>query len=183
MLTRREIILDAAKGSIAGLVGLTMSSEASAADHKPTALLLDPIYKHHDPGPGHPEQPARYDAVTRAVDATGVAKSMTPVQVRVANEDEIALVHDHKYIALAKREIAAGASSATLLYNLAKRMTGVSSVVLNGSSEISFTNTPVNVGTGTNALRLNFLHNLKAGDNNDQFQTTVTTGQIGRAHV
>ena len=36
---------------------------------------------------------------------------MTPVQVRVANEDEIALVHDHKYIALAKREIAAGASS------------------------------------------------------------------------
>ena len=40
----------------------------------------------------------------------------------------------------------------------------------------TFTNTPVNVGTGTNALRLNFLHNLKAGDNNDQFQTTVTTG-------
>ena len=79
-------------------------------------------------------------------------------------------------IPLLTANIAAGASSATLLYNLAKRMTGVSSVVLNGSSEISFTNTPVNVGTGTNALRLNFLHNLKAGDNNDQFQTTVTTG-------
>jgi hypothetical protein len=72
--------------------------------------------------------------------------------------------------------IAPGAASSTLNYNLAKRMTGVSSVVLNGSAEISFTNTPVNVGTGTNALRLNFLHNLKAGDNNDQFQTTVTTG-------
>jgi autotransporter-associated beta strand protein len=72
--------------------------------------------------------------------------------------------------------IAAGASSADLVYTLAKRMTGVSSVVLNGSSEISFTNTPENVGTGANALRLNFLHNLKAGDANDQFQTTVTTG-------
>ncbi len=72
--------------------------------------------------------------------------------------------------------IAPGAASSTLNYNLAKRMTGVSSVVLNGSAEISFTNTPVNVGTGTSALRLNFLHNLKAGDNNDQFQTTVTTG-------
>lgn len=72
--------------------------------------------------------------------------------------------------------IAAGASSSDLIYTLAKRMTGASSVVLNGSAEISFTNTPVNVGTGANALRLNFLHNLKAGDNNDQFQTTVTTG-------
>jgi len=72
--------------------------------------------------------------------------------------------------------IAAGSASSTLNYALAKRMTGVSSVVLNGSAEISFTNTPVNVGTGTTAIRLNFLHNLKAGDNNDQFQTTVTTG-------
>ncbi|MEY4033499.1 MAG: hypothetical protein RL492_693 [Verrucomicrobiota bacterium] len=79
-------------------------------------------------------------------------------------------------IPLLTANIAAGADSATLRYNLAKRMTGVSSVVLNGSAEVSFTNTPVNVGTGTNALRLNFLHNLKAGDNNDQFQTTVTTG-------
>ena len=80
-------------------------------------------------------------------------------------------------IPLLTANIAAGViDTATLRYNLAKRMTGVSSVVLNGSAEISFTNTPVNVGTGTTALRLNFLHNLRAGDNNDQFQTTVTTG-------
>ncbi len=79
-------------------------------------------------------------------------------------------------IAAQVANIAAGASSSDLIYTLAKRMTGVSSVVLNGSSELSFTNTSVNVGTGTTALRLNFLHNLKAGDNNDQFQTTVTTG-------
>lgn len=72
--------------------------------------------------------------------------------------------------------IAPLASTTDLIYTLAKRMTGASSVVLNGSAEISFTNTPVNVGTGTAGLRLNFLHNLKAGDNNDQFQTTVTTG-------
>ena len=30
--------------------------------------LLDSVYKQHDPGPGHPEQPARYDAVTRAIE-------------------------------------------------------------------------------------------------------------------
>ncbi|MFM7242441.1 MAG: hypothetical protein ACKO3A_10265 [Opitutia bacterium] len=60
----------------------------------------------------------------------------------------------------------------SIAYALAKRMTGASSIVLNGSAELSFTNTATNVG----ALRLNFAHNLQAGDNNDQFQTTVTTG-------
>ncbi|MEQ1883643.1 MAG: histone deacetylase [Bryobacteraceae bacterium] len=88
-----------------------MASEISAADRQPTALLLDPIYRKHDPGPGHPEQPARYDAVTRAIEATGVTKSMTHVPVRIATDDEIAQVHVHKYIELAKREIASGASS------------------------------------------------------------------------
>ena len=60
----------------------------------------------------------------------------------------------------------------SIAYALAKRMTGASNIVLNGSAELSFTNTAANVG----ALRLNFAHNLQAGDNNDQFQTTVTTG-------
>lgn len=64
------------------------------------------------------------------------------------------------------------ADVAGITYALAKRMTGASSIVLNGSAELSFTNTAAQVG----ALRLNFAHNLQAGVNNDQFQTTVTTG-------
>jgi hypothetical protein len=64
------------------------------------------------------------------------------------------------------------ADVAGVTYALAKRMTGASSIVLNGSAELSFTNTAAQVG----ALRLNFAHNLQAGANNDQFQTTVTTG-------
>ena len=28
-----------------------------------TAFLADPVSKRHDPGPGHPESPARFDAV------------------------------------------------------------------------------------------------------------------------
>ena len=64
------------------------------------------------------------------------------------------------------------ADVAGITYALAKRMTGASSIVLNGSAELSFTNTAAQVGS----LRLNFAHNLQAGDNNDQFQTTVTTG-------
>jgi hypothetical protein len=66
----------------------------------------------------------------------------------------------------------AAQDTAGVTYALAKRMTGVSSIVLNGSAELSFTNTAAQVG----ALRLNFAHNLMAGDNHDQFQTTVTTG-------
>src|SRR5689334_19320169 len=82
---------------------------ADAAPRKPTALLLDPLYKQHDTGPGHPEQPARYDAVTRAIEQTGLAPKLQPVEVRAANEDEIALVHLRPYIAKVRQEIAAGA--------------------------------------------------------------------------
>ena len=91
-------------------------------------------------------------------------------------DGNILTVGTQNEIPLLTANIAAGANSMKLRHSLAKRMTGVSSVVLNGSAEISFTNTPVNVGSGATAVRLNFLHNLKAGDNNDQFQTTVTTG-------
>jgi len=88
---------------------MMLARQMDAADRKPTALLLDPLYKQHDPGPGHPEQPARYDAVTRAIEGTGLLPQLHRVNVRVASEDEIALVHGRDYIAKVKREIAAGA--------------------------------------------------------------------------
>jgi acetoin utilization deacetylase AcuC-like enzyme len=85
------------------------ANRVDAADHRPTALLLDPLYKQHDPGQGHPEQPARYDAVTRAIEDTRLLSQLQRVEVRAATEDEIALVHARGYIAKVKREIAAGA--------------------------------------------------------------------------
>src|SRR5262245_3737932 len=47
-------------------LGAALVSETAAAEPT-TALLADPIYKLHDTGPGHPEQPARYDAVLNAI--------------------------------------------------------------------------------------------------------------------
>src|SRR5579872_4352283 len=85
------------------------ANQADAGARKSTALLLDPLYKQHDPGPGHPEQPARYDAVTRAIEESGLRSKLQRVDVRVATEDEIALVHGREYIATVKRDIAAGA--------------------------------------------------------------------------
>jgi acetoin utilization deacetylase AcuC-like enzyme len=103
--TRRDMVKW--MGALSGTI--MTANQLAAADKKPTALLLDPVYRQHDPGPGHPEQPARYDAVTRGIDDTGLLSRLQRVEVRVATEDEIALVHGHEYIAKVKREIAAGA--------------------------------------------------------------------------
>lgn len=66
---------------------------------------------------------------------------------------------------------------------LARRMTGVREVVVNGSSVIEFTNSPLNTPNKAStslaegsALRLNFLHNLHAGVDNDQFRTEIIAG-------
>src|SRR5207248_362554 len=56
-----------------------------------SALLIDPIFKQHETGAGHPERPERYDALTRALDRAGLTKSLLHVATRPATEDEIAL--------------------------------------------------------------------------------------------
>ncbi len=105
MKTRRDVLkwLSALPGTI------MTANQADAGARKSTALLLDPIYKQHDPGPGHPEQPARYDSVMRGVEDSGLRAQLQHIEVRAATEDEIALVHGRAYIATVKREIAAGA--------------------------------------------------------------------------
>jgi len=67
-----------------------------------TALLLDPVFKEHAPGPGHPECPERYDAVTSTLSTLTDLPRIAP---RHATTDEIALCHSRPYIARAEREI------------------------------------------------------------------------------
>ncbi|HYP12714.1 MAG TPA: histone deacetylase [Bryobacteraceae bacterium] len=73
-----------------------------------TGLLLDPFYKQHAPGPGHPERPERYDAITAGLERDGLSKRLTRIEARPANEDEIATCHGREYIAVVKRDIARG---------------------------------------------------------------------------
>ena len=68
-----------------------------------TALLLDPLYKAHDTGPGHPETAARYDAVTKALEP--VRAKLKKIAPRAATEDEVALCHTRAYIATAKKDV------------------------------------------------------------------------------
>ena len=74
-----------------------------------TALLLDSFYKQHLTGPGHPERPERYDAITAALEREGLAKSLDRLAPRPATEDEIAMCHPRDYIAIVKRDVARGA--------------------------------------------------------------------------
>ena len=74
-----------------------------------TALLLDPLYKKHETGAGHPERADRYDAVTHALEQADLLDRMPRVKPREATDDELALVHARQYIGLVRREIPSGA--------------------------------------------------------------------------
>lgn len=72
-----------------------------------TVFLADSIAKQHDPGPGHPEQPARWDAAIRGL---GDYK-LTDVPLRAATEEELAMCHSHRYIGVARHDVESGAHS------------------------------------------------------------------------
>ncbi|MEA3211053.1 MAG: hypothetical protein QOE70_4110 [Chthoniobacter sp.] len=73
-----------------------------------TALVADPVCRTHDPGPGHPENPARFDAVLRALEVSGLAAKMTRLEPRAIVRDDLLLVHAATYLALAEGEIRSG---------------------------------------------------------------------------
>lgn len=73
-----------------------------------TGIVADPLSKKHDPGPGHPERPARVSAVLNRLEAGGVARDLLPLPHHAATDDELALVHTRSYIDLVEQEVAAG---------------------------------------------------------------------------
>lgn len=72
-----------------------------------TGLVTDPAMRRHDTGIGHPEQPARQAAVMDRLEYSGILDLLTHVPARIAEEDEIALVHTREYIALVNEEVRA----------------------------------------------------------------------------
>ncbi len=90
-----------------------MAADAASDQRRPkrgagseTGLLRHPDYKLHEPGPHHPERPERYHAVIQALDTPGLAAKLTPLEPRLATEDDAALCHTREYIAIAKQDIA-----------------------------------------------------------------------------
>jgi acetoin utilization deacetylase AcuC-like enzyme len=58
-------------------------------------LLLgtDPVFAAHDTGRGHPERPARLDAVLAGVGRAGLAEAVKPLDLRPATREELERVH------------------------------------------------------------------------------------------
>jgi acetoin utilization deacetylase AcuC-like enzyme len=71
-------------------------------------LATDPVCQEHDPGRGHPEQQARYGAVRRALEASGLWKEARVIGPKPLEMAELQLAHDPGYLALAEREIRSG---------------------------------------------------------------------------
>ncbi len=70
-----------------------------------TAVAFDPSVQKHDPGPGHPEQVARYRAVLGRLESSGLLARTQHPEVRTASDDELALVHSRPYLELVDREV------------------------------------------------------------------------------
>lgn len=75
-----------------------------------TGLAADPNVVRHDIGPGHPEQPARFSAIMNRLEWSGLAREMIRLPVRIATDDELALVHTREYIELVQGEVSEGRS-------------------------------------------------------------------------
>jgi acetoin utilization deacetylase AcuC-like enzyme len=71
-------------------------------------LATDSICRKHDAGPGHPEQPARYDAVLAALKADGLLAKLRQIGPLPVKRDDLLLAHEARYLDLAEREIRAG---------------------------------------------------------------------------
>ncbi|HSU55956.1 MAG TPA: histone deacetylase [Candidatus Dormibacteraeota bacterium] len=79
------------------------------ASYLPSAgIVFDPHLRRHNPGPGHPEQPARISAVLDHLRFSGTFDVLERIAPRPASDDELALAHGRKYIDLARREVLAG---------------------------------------------------------------------------
>ena len=74
----------------------------------PTALVADELSKRHVTGEGHPESPARFDAVIEALKQSDFTESLLHLQPRAATNDDLLRCHQKNYLELVKREIAAG---------------------------------------------------------------------------
>jgi acetoin utilization deacetylase AcuC-like enzyme len=59
-------------------------------------IVFDPVFLLHDPGPTHPETPARLRAVEEGIKA--LDQPLIAIPARPANRDEICLVHTPKYV-------------------------------------------------------------------------------------
>ena len=88
--------------------GVTRPTEP---EKPPTGFLCDAVYKAHEPGPGHPESPARLDAILGALGGDDFAGRLAAIDARPCTDEEILFCHTEGYLKAAVREIESGRPS------------------------------------------------------------------------
>jgi acetoin utilization deacetylase AcuC-like enzyme len=79
----------------------------------PTVFLYDDLYLKHDPGSFHPEAPGRLTAIQKRMELVDWGDRILLMSSRLADVEEVALVHDRGYIDLVERECVMGYSTLT----------------------------------------------------------------------
>ena len=75
-------------------------------DHCGTALVFDAKYKNHLTGVGHPERPARLDAVCQSLAETGLLAKLKRLQPVECEPDQLLACHGGHYVAIVQRDVA-----------------------------------------------------------------------------
>jgi acetoin utilization deacetylase AcuC-like enzyme len=73
-----------------------------------TGLVWAEAYRDHDPGPGHPESPARITAVREGLERSGLIERCVRLTPRPASEEELQRCHSLAYIHSVIRDVADG---------------------------------------------------------------------------
>jgi acetoin utilization deacetylase AcuC-like enzyme len=74
-------------------------------------VAADPLFAEHDPGRGHPERPARLDAVLAGLADVGLPDGASALPPRPATRAELELVHPAQYLDALEQFCAAGGGS------------------------------------------------------------------------
>ena len=73
-----------------------------------TGLVLDPAFRLHDTGTGHPECPERLDAIEAALGRQGLLARLQRIAPRPISEPELLRCHSQAYLRSVRRDVADG---------------------------------------------------------------------------
>lgn len=103
-MLRRDFLLQSGALAAAGL----SAAHGRAAPSAITTVFHHPACARHNTGKGHPEQPARVDAVLNAMRVLEREGSIALSKGRLATPADLELAHTRDYVDLVQREVAAG---------------------------------------------------------------------------
>ncbi|WP_231596834.1 histone deacetylase [Synechococcus sp. CBW1004] len=70
--------------------------------------MLDPRFRLHDTGRGHPECPERLDAIEAALERRGLLTQLTRISARPINDPELLRCHSQAYLNSVRHDVAYG---------------------------------------------------------------------------